>query len=208
MPETSKKAQDLCTKLSKPSETNAKVLKKLFPATQRGPGSSKQTAPKKPSFNPLDECIVSNQHQKKKASFPRPKLVKVMLLQDIPPHVPKGKARDRLKEKGNLKEIAIHRSMSKRDVMESIQGAFSNLGHFHFLSCQKSNTIEIAEEQELDGAGIMKLVGYGSLYLIQKPMDEKDSSLENELVCLLHACSILYSYNYSMLPFILLFLPL
>ncbi len=59
---------------------------------------------------PSDECIVAEQHRKKKAGNPsargRPKMLKVVFLDKLVPVLPKGKLRDQLCREGRIKEVS------------------------------------------------------------------------------------------------------
>ena len=84
----------------KPSEANAKVLASLFPAL-----GAKRPAQK---FDPQDECITATAHKRKKAATPgkgKAKKLKVVLLKDIPPSIPKGSQRNKLRNDGRIEEV-------------------------------------------------------------------------------------------------------
>ena len=101
------RAKDICKKLCKPSQANAKVLANLFPACA--------SSSKKRKFDPTDECVVADRHRRKKStsSKGRSKQVTVVLLKDIPSSLPKGAAREQLKKKGLVKEIAFQRHLDE-----------------------------------------------------------------------------------------------
>ncbi len=76
MQETHSTAKNICQLYGKSSVANAAALSSLFPNFQR----------KKQKFNPHDECVVAQQHRKKKAGKPKDKLgraknVKVVLVE-------------------------------------------------------------------------------------------------------------------------------
>ena len=101
---SSGKAKDICRRLGKPSEANAKVLANLFPAC------ASSTKNKKRKFDPTDDCIVAGQHRRKKSasqSKGRSKQITVVLLSNIPSSIPKGAAREELKKKGKVREVAF-----------------------------------------------------------------------------------------------------
>ena len=159
--------KQLCKKLGKPSEANAAVLATLFPAC----GSKSNTRKRSFNFDPSDECVAANAHRRKKAvGKGRPKQLKVVLLEEIPPSIPKGSVRDRLRKAGRIKDVAVLRSTSPDEVKEDIADAFEELGHMkslQYLQAHKDNTLHVALEQELDGVGVIKLAGSGSLYVKQ-----------------------------------------
>ena len=153
----------MCKALGKPSEANAKVLSSLFPAC----GSKGMKRPLK--FDPTDECVASEQQRRKKAVTPgkgRPKQLQVVILEDIPPTIPKGIARDHLRKENRIKNLHFYRSMSVYETMNIITEAFKDI-NLKFLQAYKSNCLREADEQALDGAGVIKLAGCGSLYLTQ-----------------------------------------
>ena len=167
--ESSKKARDICKGLAKPSEANSKALLSLFPGLQN----------RKRKFSPSDECVVAEQHRKKKAGNPsargRPKMLKVVFLDKLGPVLPKGQARDKLCREGRIKEVPIRRNMTATEVTNILANHFStgNACEVEYLQAHRDNTLKMSTEQNLDGAGVIRVAGSGSLYLILK---KKESS--------------------------------
>ncbi len=160
---------NLCKQLAKPSEANSKALVSLFPGLQN----------RKRSFSPSDECVVAKQHRKKKAGNPsargRPKMLKVVFLDKLVPALPKGEARDQLCREGRIKEVAIRRSMTATVVADILTSHFStddtsadDMCELEYLQANRDNTLKMSTEQNLDGAGVIRVAGSGSLYLILK----------------------------------------
>lgn len=159
------KAKDLCQTLGKPSKANARVLASLFPACASS-GSKRKL-----NYNPNDECVAGEAHRRKKAATPgqgRAKRLKVVMLSNIPSSIPKGSRRESLKKNGRIVETSFHRCMTANEVIKQIRAAFVDLGDLHnlqFLHAQRDNTLLVAENQHLDGVGVIKLAGCGSLYI-------------------------------------------
>ena len=161
---SSGRAKDICRRLGKPSETNAKVLATLFPAC------ASSTKNKKRKFDPKDECIVAGQHRCKQSasqSKGRSKQITVVLLSNIPSSIPKGAAHEQLKKKGKVREVPFQRYMSEEEVKEVLIEDFECLSYseVQFLQSHKNNSLSIAMVQDLDGIGVIFLAGCGSLYL-------------------------------------------
>ena len=150
-----------------------KALGNHLKPMQRSFHHSFQKGMKRPlKFDPTDECVASEQQRRKKAVTPgkgRPKQLQVVILEDIPPTIPKGIARDHLRKENRIKNLHFYRSMSVYETMNIITEAFKdiNLKGLKFLQAYKSNCLREADEQALDGAGVIKLAGCGSLYLTQ-----------------------------------------
>ena len=84
---------------------NAKVLAGLFPSSNSGS--------KRKRFDPEDDCIVAEQHRKKKSTTKgRLKLVNAVAMKEIPNSIPKGAFREHLKKIGQVQEISFDRHLS------------------------------------------------------------------------------------------------
>ena len=164
---SSGKAKEICRSLGKPSEANARVLANLFPTC------ASSSTKRQLKFNPNDECVAGEVHRRKKAATSgqgRAKKVKVVMLNDIPSSIPKGRRRESLKKNGRVVEILFNRCMTAKEVLKQIRAAFVSVGDIHslqFLHAQQDNTLHVAENQHLDGVGVIKLAGCGSLYIKQ-----------------------------------------
>ena len=171
MIKSSDRAKDICKKLGKPSQANAKVLANLFPACA--------SSSKKRKFDPTDECAVADRHRRKKSasSKGRSKQVIVVLLKDIPSSLPIGAAREQLKKKGLVKEIAFQRHLDEDEVKELLSENFEALkdAEVQYLQSHKNNSLSVANEQNLDGVGLINLAGSGSLYLKLSPKNVPES---------------------------------
>ena len=125
-------------------------------------------------FDPTDKYVVDDAHRRKKAATlgkVRTKRLKVVMLSDIQPSIPKGSRRQSL---GQILEVAFRRCMMSNEVMEHVRDAFKDLGNvsnFQFLRAHQDNTLQVAEDQQLDGLGVIKLAGCGSLYVKQSDDD-------------------------------------
>ena len=136
----------------------------LFPALQS----------KKRKFDPADDCVVAANHRKKKAGNPsssgRAKMLKEVCLKNVPPVIPKGRIRDELVKKGMIREVPFRRSMTECDVTTSITACFkaSTSDCVAYLQAHCDNSLKVNAVQSLDGAGVIGLVGCGSLYVVIK----------------------------------------
>ena len=151
--------------LGRPSEKCASTLKNLFPVTSN----------KKRKFDPTGACVSTDARRKKKAASTRirPKKVSVVLLEAMPPYVPKGHARAKLMKTGLIKQISFCRNMSNIEVRDILVKEFSKVDQVQtaqFLRCEPSNVMCLNPNQELDGDGVIELAGQGSLYLTLKPV--------------------------------------
>lgn len=173
MMKSSDRAKDMCKKLGKPSQANARVLASLFPACA--------SSAKKRKFDPTDECVVAEQHRRKKSASAkgRSKQVTVVLMKDIPSSIPKGAAREQLKKKGQVKDIAFQRHLDEDEVKELLSENFEALkdAEVQYLQSHKNNSLSIAKVQNLDGIGVISLAGSGSLYLRLSPKNESKSPM-------------------------------
>ena len=94
------------------------------------PACASSTKNKKRKFDPTDECIVAGQHRRKKfasQSKGRSKQITVVLLSNIPSSIPKGAAREELKKKGKVREVAFQRYMDEEEVKEVLVENFECL---------------------------------------------------------------------------------
>lgn len=149
-----------------PSETTKEALSSLFPACT--------SVNKKRKFDPHEACVVASQQHKKKAVNPnfrgRSKALQVIVLKELSNTIPRGPLRERLKKIGRIKELFFHRIMSEAEVTSTITTGFkeTSITHYKYLSAnRKDNRLAVAEKQQLNGDGIIKLAGSGSLYLQQ-----------------------------------------
>jgi len=155
---------NLCSRLKKPSQVNAKVMADLFP-------SFKSSSTKKIKFDPVQECVATEQQRKKKAANPkckgRAKCISVVVLKDIPPTIPKGMQRDSLRSSGYLKELWFRRILSEEEVTTLIRDGFKaiNLEEFEYLQCCKNSSLKVAVKQNLNGNEVVTLAGSGCLYV-------------------------------------------
>lgn len=162
--------KDLCQSLKKPSEATTRSLAKLFP------GSLKR------KFDPIKDCVNSESRRKKRAAISRcrgrPKQIPVVLLKSVlPSGIPKGTARDILRDEGRIKYVGFYRFFSWKEVKKAVNDAFPNFCiEFDFLQAIKGHTLSVAVKQELDGSGVIELAKHGSLYLLEKSDADVNSS--------------------------------
>ena len=140
--------------------------------------SYKSLATKKIKFNLTDECIAATRQRQKKAAIPqsrgRVKCITTLVLEDQPKFIPKGKKqKEYLIAMGRLKELFFRRVMSAEEVNAIVLEGFKiiKLDKFEYLKCQKNNSLLVAENQKLDGNGVIELAGSGCLYLHELTAD-------------------------------------
>lgn len=158
----------LCKKLKKPSEANKRHLAKLFPSSS---GTLPRPKPLSTAFDPIAECVASSQQQKKKAAITRerPRKLTCVLLPEMPAIVPKSSCRKRLNKVGRIQKLEFRRSMSSLQTRNTIIKGFAALKPYglKFLQCTSSNEMCLADDQNVDGEGVITLAGQGSLYMCE-----------------------------------------
>lgn len=104
----------------------------------------------------------------------KPKSVSVVIVNDVPSIVPKGRIRSKLTKSNQIAKISLRRSMSSSEVQRAIVDAFpaiSDVETAKFLCCNKDNTIIVNDNQLLNGDEAIELAGQGSLYLTRSKTD-------------------------------------
>ncbi len=135
-------------------------------------------------FDPVEECVVAEQHRRKKGAKGakgRSKTLTVVVVNEIPACIPKGAMRERLRKIGRIKDIAFQRYLDEEEVHDLLKESFSDLGDvsFQYLQPHKKNVLTVAKEQELNGIDVIELAKSGSLYLKSIFNDvPKDSTAE------------------------------
>lgn len=163
------RVSNVCGRLLKPSEAEAKELGKLFGS---GPSSSGSTSV--PSFNPKQPLAgLPDKKKKKKASSSSGRTVNVSVcrLQKFTPFIPKGKVRKTLKSQGRIHTIQLTRSMLPSAVKQSITRAFKNFGTgWVYLETGQDNKLTVMERQSLDGNDVCSR--RGCLYILDREIAE------------------------------------
>ena len=119
---TSSQALQCLNKLKKPSDSEAKVLSKLFPSSKRSAASTIKT------FDPADELVVKEAKRKKKStSKVKSSQVEICLLPNFVQRVPKGKQRGDLKQQGRIKKIPVCRHHNWWTIQQSITSSFGSM---------------------------------------------------------------------------------
>ena len=168
--EITKKAVDICRRVGKPSESDRKLLNKLYPAC----GS--QSLPRKRKFDPMEESVAEKNRAKKKAAIPRggkSRSITAVLLKYPLAKVPKGGVRKQLANEGCIKKMQIRRSMTPSAIKQVIANCFSTFEsakEAKFLKCERDNSLTILKNQVLDGDETAEVAGGGSLYLTEVRM--------------------------------------
>lgn len=156
---TAVQATKTAHRLAKPNDSEAAVLRKLFPASAAG----------KRSFDPTSASCSSSAQKKKKAANAsgRPMNIQVVMLDGFTPNLPRGKSRTALKE-GRIETLCFRRSMTPLEVRNQVIQGFRQLADLEswtVLDCT-DNHLSVAKEQVLNGEDVVKRKG--CLYLCQK----------------------------------------
>lgn len=136
------------------------MLAGLFPSSNSA---------KRKRFDPEDDCVVAEQHRKKKSTTKgRPKLVTAVAMKEIPSSIPKGAFREHLKKIGQVQEISFDRHLSIDEVNQLLSKSFECLGNdlqFQYLKPHQKNSLSVLDNQKLNGKDVVELAKNGSLYL-------------------------------------------
>ena len=150
--------------MKKPSEADSKVLRSLFPTS-----SFSRSVPMKRKFNPLDECVVSKQKQKK-ATRIKPRNVTVVLMTEGDNLIPRGKKRKSMLQNGFIKQCELSHDLSGMEV-EKIVKLFSekvskkdSLVEFS-VPDPKSHILKEREDKSNEFNGNDTIEQQGSLYI-------------------------------------------
>ena len=156
--------------MKKPSEADSKVLHSLFSTS-----SFSRSVPMKRKFNPLDECVVSKQKQKKKAARIKPRNVTVVLMTEGDNLIPRGKKRKSMLQNGFIKQCELSRDLSGMEVEEKIVKLFSEKvsekvskkdSHVEFsVPDPKSHILKEREDKSNEFNGNDTIEQQGSLYI-------------------------------------------
>ena len=140
--------------VSKPKESTAKALKKLFPCKS---GST-------PRFDPRSECASTSARNKKKKFVPKFCSIETVMLKKFQTRIPKGDYRQELVEEGRIKKISLNQQITPSDVKRKILSEFK-CDDFVMLQCNRGYLTRLDDEQLTATAAIARR---GALYLCQK----------------------------------------
>ena len=102
--------------------------------------------------------------------------------------IPKGKGRDRLREKGLLKSLLIFKSMEAQEIVQKIHSLFptilgkssSDVPLFTFLAADKwngLNRVENIPNEHWNGECVRELAGSGCIYVQPRVKQEVSCTL-------------------------------
>ena len=141
------RATGITQRLSKPTESEAQILGRLFPSSS---SRKRQTPP----FDPKNVSCSSNAHSKKKAfdTKGRAVSVQVVLLRQLCQSIPRGKHRTSLRNAGRIQTVKLTRSMTPSEVSQQINRIFGHLtsNGWDVLDCS-DNYLSVSQNQILDG---------------------------------------------------------
>lgn len=152
--------------MGKPSESDRKVLRKLYPAC------SSQLSQKR-KFDPMAESVAEKNRAKKKAAIPRvgrARSITAILMKQPLSKVPKGNVRKQLANDGRIRKMQIRRSMTSSEIKQVIANCFCTLERakeVKFMKCDQGNSLAVLKNQDLNGDQIAEAAGGGSLYLTE-----------------------------------------
>ena len=131
--------------MGKPSETDRKLLSKLYPAC------TFRSLPQKRKFNPTEESVAEKNRANKKAAIPRggkARSITAVLLKHPLTRVPKGGARKQLANEGRIKKMQIRCSMTPSEIQQVIANCFSTFEGAKvtkFMKCEQDNSLNLRE---------------------------------------------------------------
>ena len=146
-------AQNILSWVSKPTDSAAKALSKLFPFK-----STKTT-----KFDPHSECAATSSHQKNKKFVPKYSSVDVVMLKKYHTRIPKGEYRQELMQAGRIKKVLLTKQMTPAEVKNKILNEF-RCNDFTVLECSKGKLSKTTEELTAQ----LAIARRGALYLCQK----------------------------------------
>ena len=157
MNEHYKKAKNVCERVGKPAQANAKALDSLFPFLQN-------------KKRHLRKVWLPKSIERRR----RAKNLKVVFLKQ---KMPKGNARDVLSQQGRIKDVPVKRNMTAPEVTDTIMRGFKIADSYElvFLKGHRDNTLTVIDEQSLDGTAIINLAGSGSVYVTATPVRKSSS---------------------------------
>ena len=160
---------DVCKKVVKPSGTDTKVLRQLFPSSS----SYVKKRPFSKVFNPASECVAMPQQKKKKAFRMKPSKVQLIMVNNPDQGIPRGKSRRELVAEERIKKIDFRRNMSSLEVKNIIVQGFKHLPAFTgftLLEADQQGKLHSSGNQQPDGEYIIESARRrsGPVYLCDK----------------------------------------
>lgn len=159
----------LCSKLGKPTQSQAQVLGNLFTAPSK-PGCQSLT------FDPSAKCVASEQQRKKKkpTTICQPYKLWVVVLTSPQDKVPKGSSRKKLNEAGRVKKLEFRRSLSKQHVKNILVKTFPKLrmSNCSFYKRDVDTSLKMCTIEGCfpDGKEITEIASKESLYIVEGPV--------------------------------------
>lgn len=152
-----KKAKSMLTKVSTPTEAEAKALATYFPCGKM-----------RPKFDVSKNCVAVKNKKTTPAKgkgIQRPMTVSVVLMKEYSPLVPKNKDRQKLTSEGRILSIKVTRNMSSQEIKNLIIRAFQ-ITEYTVLECDDTGHNLLRRiDQSINGNDIMNL--RGALYLCE-----------------------------------------
>ena len=140
-------------RLGKVSEVNAKYLRTYFPASTSVPRKRSCSA-----FDPLNDCIFSQEQKRKKGARVKPVQISVFVANPGTTCVPRGAWRKELIEQKHLVRLELKRNMSSSEVRVAISNGITHLNvsqNFIFLECA-GHQLKISSNQQLNGDDVIE----------------------------------------------------
>ena len=159
--ETFSRISATCSRLTKPTDCEARDFSKLFPGQKR-------VLP----FDPNKELEGLPDRKKKKrgkTSVGCPINVSICRLSCYSPFIPKGKVRARLKDQGHIQTVQLSRSLTGTSVKKIINRAFQRIGSkWIYLETGQHNQLVISKEQCPHGNSVCSQ--RGCLYIVDQQL--------------------------------------
>lgn len=156
-----KRGTSVSNKLGNPSEAHVKALKALFPSSSSAPRKRNSSA-----FDPLDECVFSQEQKKRRGA--RMKTVQVcVFVEDYTKGVPHGAARKKMIDNKHLVKVELCRNMTPSQIRATILKEVSHLGissMFTMLECN-DNCLVVAADQQPTGDNVIESAERGYFYI-------------------------------------------
>lgn len=130
------------------------------------------------AFDPNEDSLSAFSKQKKNKFRCKPSNVTVVVLAEFKRNIPRGRRRDQLRDAGRVKIIQFQRSMSAKQVANSIKQGFKaiKLSSWTYCSSTSYGMLDASESQELTGEDIVLKYVKSSLYLCESEVPFKDVS--------------------------------
>ena len=177
-----KRGTSISNKLGKPSEAHVRALKTLFPSSSSAPRKRNSLA-----FDPLDECVFSQEQKKRNGARMKTVQVCVFVVEDYTKGVPRGTARKKLIDNQHLVKVELRRNMTPSQIRATILKEVSHLGisnAFTMLECN-GHRLVVAADQQPTGDNVIEIAlkRKGAIFYICPEIDKTKTEVGEKRVC-------------------------